>query len=461
MIGLAVLAVAIGMGAWALTSVSHPGEAAVFGGCEESVTDSATLSSVTQFGCGGWSCETAAAATAATGSAPQFGCGGWSCDLAFGAGAVTAAAGGSAAQFVCGEWSCPMGASGAAYQLVCEIKGGKFPKMPIGNPCNPEPNGEINFNGVMTEIYGPMMQIVYLGEGNNHAPHPAPPCFPPPTCIGSVASIGGIGQSLNNNNNEVPHFVPPVLHQNNQLFTCGPFTVFIQGNVQWHPALLHYGIFPCTVLGTPAGALCVSNGFGPAVAGVEAPAGPFVANGSYYDLTVTDSLTGLPITTLPARVFIELEDPYQEPLRVFLYDPDGEVWEELSDFSVEDGTLTIEAPRLGVFAVVSSPPPVGQTAAEADQPEIVVEESEAGAKAVPADEPGVLSVVPGREFVRYEGADTSASALFSDAKIAWLWDEQAGRWLACIPQLDSGDFTLHSGALLWVTTYERGTPLSS
>ena len=342
---------------------------------------------------------------------------------------------------------------------AAQFGGCRIPRAPL-DPCNPEAgNGlEINGNG---------MPLFLQLEENGHGPHqsPAISCIVNSYCIDSLQLGGSTTSGLQKElaPSPGPAFNLPDFVPNNQLFDCGMFVVFIQGDENYQPGFLRYGIHHCSAMPAPGRAFCPAAPNGTSVAGAELPAGPFVANGAYYNIVVTDNGTGSPITTLPARVMIPLEQPYFEPLQVFLYNEGTALWEQLSDYAVNDVVVTIEAPRLGIFAVVSSPAPAVQTVDEAEATEVVSEEIAPQAELTPADDAGLPALLPGGQFVRYEGGEASASALFSDAKITWLWDEGNGGWLAYIPLLGIGDFALHSGSLLWVTTYdsyERGTPVA-
>ena len=59
-----------------------------------------------------------------------------------------------------------------------------------------------------------------------------------------------------------------------------------------------------------------------------------------------------------------------------------------------------------------------------------------------------LTVPAGGSFVAWVFGDTTASAVFDDLTIAWLWD---GAWVAYVPQLGTTDFDVQFGDVVWLT----------
>jgi hypothetical protein len=58
-----------------------------------------------------------------------------------------------------------------------------------------------------------------------------------------------------------------------------------------------------------------------------------------------------------------------------------------------------------------------------------------------------LTVQAGGGFVAWVFGDTTASAVFGDLTIAWLWD---GAWVGYVPQLGTTDFDIQFGDVLWL-----------
>jgi hypothetical protein len=65
--------------------------------------------------------------------------------------------------------------------------------------------------------------------------------------------------------------------------------------------------------------------------------------------------------------------------------------------------------------------------------------------------PNVLSVPAGGGFFAWTYPATTASAVFGDLDVAWLWDDG---WVSFAPILGVTDFDLEFGAVLWLGTSE-------
>ena len=63
-----------------------------------------------------------------------------------------------------------------------------------------------------------------------------------------------------------------------------------------------------------------------------------------------------------------------------------------------------------------------------------------------------LALRAGGQFVFWSSGDATASAVFGDVKIAWLFDENAIVWTSFIPALGMVDFALVDGSVLWVVS---------
>ena len=73
-----------------------------------------------------------------------------------------------------------------------------------------------------------------------------------------------------------------------------------------------------------------------------------------------------------------------------------------------------------------------------------------------------LALVAGGQFVQWTFGATSASVVFPDLKIAWLFNTDTGEagggastqaWTSFIPQLGITDFVLGGGAVLWLVAF--------
>ena len=110
------------------------------------------------------------------------------------------------------------------------------------------------------------------------------------------------------------------------------------------------------------------------------------------------------------------------------------------------GTMAISRWRfLGLAAALALMIVVGNFAAEVSaqaEPEEPV--------AISAGE--TLTVPAGGGFVSWTFPATTASAVFNDLDIAWLWDGSG--WVSYVPVLGATDFAVEFGAVLWLSTAE-------
>ena len=146
--------------------------------------------------------------------------------------------------------------------------------------------------------------------------------------------------------------------------------------------------------------------------------------------------------------------------------PDG----ELVVISMDDSVFTLSrlARRSTAAAIDEEPdePPIDK---EPDEPPIdeepdappVDEEPDAPPvdeepDAPPVDEDpgqvGVLSLNPGGQFVFWRFGPARAVAVFTDVKIAWLFEPDRLIWISYIPALGQTNFVLTNGAVLWIVS---------
>ena len=119
------------------------------------------------------------------------------------------------------------------------------------------------------------------------------------------------------------------------------------------------------------------------------------------------------------------------------------ILDDLDDgsFSIRNSPLSMESVDVAVGGLMTRLGP-GSGVAIGPSGEVVD---------LPVEE--ALSLLAGGQFHEWRLGATSAAAVFSELKIAWLFNPSAKTWTSFIPQLGVTNFPLTDGIVLWLVTF--------
>ena len=172
-------------------------------------------------------------------------------------------------------------------------------------------------------------------------------------------------------------------------------------------------------------------------------------------ITASDVGSGKPVTTFdpPLTICVTIEDGAATGSDPELMYWTGSEWAPGANptFDAATGEACAEFDHLTDFAVLGTLP-----IEEEEEEPVVKEEPEEPSPSA------TLALVAGGQFVQWTFGATSASVVFPDLKIAWLFNTDTGEagggastqaWTSFIPQLGITDFVLGGGAVLWLVAF--------